>query len=91
MFCVILLALANGGNQRCTKGIGQTQPTQWQDAGETLGHDGLHGCHMPKGPGGDVPKQGGYLQYNEVRHRLTLAHRSADLPTDVCCYIVHRV
>ncbi|EIN11407.1 PARP-domain-containing protein [Punctularia strigosozonata HHB-11173 SS5] len=53
---------ANG--KRCTKGIGRTQPGDWQDAGETLGYDELRGCHMPKGPGKDI---GGtaYLQYNE--------------------------
>jgi hypothetical protein len=32
-----------------TKGLGRTQPADWQDAGEVLNHDGLKGCWMPKG------------------------------------------
>ncbi|OBZ78849.1 Poly [ADP-ribose] polymerase 2 [Grifola frondosa] len=51
-------------NKLCTKGIGRTQPVEWQDAGETLNNDALRGCHMPKGPGQDVSNPG-YLQYNE--------------------------
>lgn len=50
----------------CTKGLGRTQPGEWQDAGEALENAALKGCHMPKGPGKDVADtQGGYLQYNE--------------------------
>ncbi|KAL6305692.1 poly polymerase catalytic domain-containing protein [Sparassis latifolia] len=49
----------------CTKGLGRTQPAEWQDAGNTLENDALKGCHMPKGPGKDVNDPGVYLQYNE--------------------------
>ncbi|KAH7883960.1 poly polymerase catalytic domain-containing protein [Phlebopus sp. FC_14] len=52
-------------NKRATKGIGRTQPTQWQDAGEALENTALTGCHMPKGTASDVSTPGGYLQYNE--------------------------
>ena len=34
---------------RATKGIGRTQPVDWKDAGEALGHNELKGCLMPKG------------------------------------------
>ncbi|KAG8814974.1 hypothetical protein FRC17_000908 [Serendipita sp. 399] len=47
-----------------TKGIGKTQPGDWQDAGEVLGHDELKGCWMPKGGLIDTT-QTNYLQYNE--------------------------
>ncbi|TFY51615.1 hypothetical protein EVJ58_g10471 [Rhodofomes roseus] len=50
---------------RCTKGLGRTQPAEWQDAGAALENDALSGCHMPKGPGQDVQGIQGYLQYNE--------------------------
>ncbi|EPS95706.1 hypothetical protein FOMPIDRAFT_1038418 [Fomitopsis schrenkii] len=50
---------------RCTKGLGRTQPADWQDAGDALENDALQGVHMPKGPGQDVPGFQGYLQYNE--------------------------
>ncbi|KAK7688276.1 hypothetical protein QCA50_008646 [Cerrena zonata] len=49
----------------CTKGLGRTQPAEWQDAGDTLQNDDLKGCLMPKGPGKDVTDPGVYLQYNE--------------------------
>jgi poly [ADP-ribose] polymerase len=50
-----------------TKGIGRTQPTKWQDAGDALDNAVLKGCHMPAGPGEDVSKDhpNAYLQYNE--------------------------
>ena len=57
---------------RATKGLGRTQPAEWQDAGEALGHPELKGVHMPKGPAKDVqPDPTGltpslHLQYNEV-------------------------
>lgn len=35
--------------RRATKGIGRTQPANWKDAGEALGHDELKGCLMPSG------------------------------------------
>lgn len=53
---------------RATKGVGKTQPTDWQDAGVALGNPSLAGVYMPKGEGQDVGTSGGYLQYNEVRH-----------------------
>lgn len=50
-----------------TKGVGRTQPVDWQDCAEALDNDALKGVVMPKGPGQDVaPPGGGYLQYNEV-------------------------
>ncbi|KAH9947397.1 poly polymerase catalytic domain-containing protein [Amylocystis lapponica] len=52
-------------NKLSTKGLGRTQPAEWQDAGEALDNDALKGCHMPKGPGKDVVDQMLYLQYNE--------------------------
>ncbi|KAJ7102466.1 poly polymerase catalytic domain-containing protein [Mycena belliarum] len=52
--------------KKATKGLGQTQPGKWMDAGKALGNDELVGCHMPDGPGQDTPiPSGGYLQYNE--------------------------
>lgn len=47
-----------------TKGVGTTQPTKWQDAGEKLNNLALKGCHMPDGPGQDISLPGA-LQYNE--------------------------
>ena len=35
--------------RRATKGVGRTQPVNWKDAGEALGHDELKGCLMPNG------------------------------------------
>ncbi|KZT68464.1 PARP-domain-containing protein [Daedalea quercina L-15889] len=60
---------------RCTKGLGRTQPTEWQDAGAALENDALKGVHMPKGPGKDVDNVDGFsgsLQYNEIRLRYLL-------------------
>ncbi|KAH7913845.1 hypothetical protein BJ138DRAFT_1145132 [Hygrophoropsis aurantiaca] len=51
--------------KRATKGIGMTQPTNWQDAGMVLENKELEGCYMPKGPPSQVPTPGAYLQYNE--------------------------
>ncbi|KAF9229724.1 PARP-domain-containing protein [Gyrodon lividus] len=51
-------------NKLATKGIGQTQPTDWQDAGEALDNEALKGCHMPKGIPSGV-SHGGHLMYNE--------------------------
>ncbi|EJD04410.1 PARP-domain-containing protein [Fomitiporia mediterranea MF3/22] len=48
-----------------TRGIGRTQPIEWQDAGEALDNDELKGCLMPKGPAKEVNPPGAYLQYNE--------------------------
>ncbi|GJE89219.1 PARP-domain-containing protein [Phanerochaete sordida] len=54
-----------------TKGLGRTQPVDWQDAGAALAHPGLAGVHMPKGRPRDVqadPAAGQpwlSLQYNE--------------------------
>ncbi|KAI0820615.1 poly polymerase catalytic domain-containing protein [Trametes gibbosa] len=50
---------------RATKGVGRSQPGEWQDAGVALNHPELRGCHMPKGPAVDNPNPQGYLQYNE--------------------------
>jgi len=47
-----------------TKGLGRTQPADWQDAGEALGHEDLKGCWMPKG-GLTNTEHNAYLQYNE--------------------------
>lgn len=52
-------------NKMCTKGLGRTQPAEWQDAGNVLENDALKGCHMPKGPGKDVADANVSLQYNE--------------------------
>ena len=35
--------------RRATKGVGRTQPVNWRDAGEALGHNELKGCLMPNG------------------------------------------
>ena len=51
---------------RSTKGVGKSQPIEWQDAGVTLEYPDLAGVHMPKGGVHDVETTGGYLQYNEV-------------------------
>ncbi|KAI0641208.1 poly polymerase catalytic domain-containing protein [Trametes meyenii] len=50
---------------KATKGLGRSQPDQWQDAGDALNHPELRGCHMPKGPAADVNDPKIYLQYNE--------------------------
>ncbi|KAI9062258.1 PARP-domain-containing protein [Trametes sanguinea] len=50
---------------RSTKGLGRSQPGNWQDAGEALNNPELRGCHMPKGPAQDVSDPKVYLQYNE--------------------------
>jgi poly [ADP-ribose] polymerase len=52
---------------RATKGVGMTQPTNWQDAGMAFGHKELEGVYMPKGAASNVNPPGAYLQYNEVR------------------------
>ncbi|KAG1757989.1 poly polymerase catalytic domain-containing protein [Suillus lakei] len=48
-----------------TKGVGMTQPTDWQDAGMALGHKELEGVYMPKGEVSNVNPPGAYLMYNE--------------------------
>ncbi|KAF8588473.1 PARP-domain-containing protein [Ramaria rubella] len=48
-----------------TKGLGMTQPVQWQDAGIALEYPELAGVHMPKGGGRGVNIGGLNLQYNE--------------------------
>lgn len=55
-------------SSRSTKGVGQTQPVKWQDAGEVLSNSALKGCHMPIGPGQVVSAAGAWLQYNEVSY-----------------------
>ncbi|KAI0694469.1 poly polymerase catalytic domain-containing protein [Cerioporus squamosus] len=50
---------------KSTKGLGRTQPAEWQDCGDALENPELRGCHMPKGPGKDVTDPRLYLQYNE--------------------------
>ncbi|KAI0668738.1 poly polymerase catalytic domain-containing protein [Trametes maxima] len=50
---------------KATKGLGRSQPAQWQDAGDALNHPELRGCHMPKGPAADVSDAKIHLQYNE--------------------------
>ncbi|KAI0369996.1 PARP-domain-containing protein [Pilatotrama ljubarskyi] len=50
---------------RSTKGLGRSQPGDWQDAGAALNNPELRGCHMPKGPAVNVNDPGVYLQYNE--------------------------
>ncbi|KAF8477864.1 hypothetical protein JB92DRAFT_3112044 [Gautieria morchelliformis] len=59
-----------------TIGVGKTQPVEWQDAGDSLGHPDLDGVHMPKGGVHDVNTLGGYLQYNEV-YRLFCGSNSS--------------
>ncbi len=53
---------------RATRGIGQTQPVNWQDAGLALDNEELKGVMMPSGAAQDVNPAGAYLQYNEVRN-----------------------
>ncbi|PVG00709.1 PARP-domain-containing protein [Serendipita vermifera] len=48
-----------------TKGLGRSQPVDWQDAGVALGHDELKGCWMPKGGLDNSANSNAYLQYNE--------------------------
>ncbi|KAH9891324.1 poly polymerase catalytic domain-containing protein [Cubamyces lactineus] len=50
---------------RSTKGLGQSQPGDWQDAGAALNNPELRGCYMPKGPAVNVTDKQMYLQYNE--------------------------
>ncbi|KAH8101624.1 poly polymerase catalytic domain-containing protein [Cristinia sonorae] len=48
-----------------TKGLGRIEPSEWQDAGETLKVDALKGCHMPKGKPNDGGGNDYGLWYNE--------------------------
>ncbi|KDQ10244.1 hypothetical protein BOTBODRAFT_136978 [Botryobasidium botryosum FD-172 SS1] len=48
-----------------TRGIGRTQPVDWEDAGEALDNDELKGCLMPRGGAWDVNPPRAHLQYNE--------------------------
>ncbi len=73
---------------RSTKGLGRTQPADWQDCGDALDHPDLRGCHMPKGPGKDVSDPQVYLQYNEVRFLELSSGRRLLLTTLLS---VHRV
>lgn len=51
-------------NCHSTKGVGQTVPQKWKDAGCV--HDSLKGVLMPDGPPGpNKLHKGGYLLYNE--------------------------
>ncbi|CDO69839.1 hypothetical protein BN946_scf184803.g37 [Trametes cinnabarina] len=50
---------------RSTKGLGRSQPNDWQDAGAALNNPELRGCHMPRGPARNVDDPNVYLQYNE--------------------------
>ncbi|KZT08880.1 PARP-domain-containing protein [Laetiporus sulphureus 93-53] len=61
--------------KKCTKGLGRTQPGEWQDAGEALENDALKGCHMPKGKGKDTSDPQAGLFYNEIRVRYLLMLR----------------
>jgi poly [ADP-ribose] polymerase len=60
----------NGGHL-ATKGIGRTQPKEWEDAGKALGNVELTNVEMPKVSGKeatiakDMNPPGTYLQYNE--------------------------
>ena len=60
---------------RSTKGLGQSQPGDWQDAGAALNNPELRGCYMPKGPAVNVNDSQVYLQYNEVRVRTCAVWR----------------
>lgn len=53
---------------RATKGAGQLQPIEWQDAGVILEHPELAGVHMPKGGLDIAMSSGATLQHNEVRY-----------------------
>lgn len=53
---------------RATKGVGRTQPVDWQDAADALDNPDLRGVYIPKGKGQSVNPPGAYLQYNEVSH-----------------------
>lgn len=56
--------MAKKYNCLSTKGVGQTVPQDWQDAGSV--HKHLKGVKMPKGnPGPNKNHQGGYLLFNE--------------------------
>ncbi len=68
---------------RSTKGLGRTQPADWQDCGDALDHPDLRGYHMPKGPGKDINDPQVYLQYNEVRSSSSLSDRRV-LLTRLC-------
>jgi poly [ADP-ribose] polymerase len=53
------------GKKLATKGVGITQPTNWQDAGMALGHKELNDVYMPKGEASVVNPPGAMLKYNE--------------------------
>ena len=63
---------------RATKGLGRTQPKEWQDAGEALENPKLKGVQMPKGPAANVHDAGLHLQYNEVRLACLLLSMATD-------------
>ena len=43
--------------------MGRTQPVNWKDAGEALGHDELKGCLMPNGAGNFLIRPGWILMW----------------------------
>ncbi|KAI1342692.1 PARP-domain-containing protein [Xylariaceae sp. FL0016] len=56
--------MARKHNCIATKGVGQTAPLKWKDAGVV--HEALKGVLMPDGkPGDNKNHKGGYLLYNE--------------------------
>ncbi|KAI5120236.1 hypothetical protein M0805_000050 [Coniferiporia weirii] len=70
--CYELLDSSYNAGEECkaagklaTKGIGQIQPVDWQDAGSALDNDDLKGCLMPQGAAKEVNPPGASLMYNE--------------------------
>ena len=92
MSCEFTRRLTPNAILSATKGLGRTQPADWQDAGDSLEHDDLKGCWMPKGTsifwlfeihansylaGGLTDTQtGAGLQYNEVSYSILCGHRT---------------
>ncbi|KAG9103608.1 hypothetical protein FRC06_009618 [Ceratobasidium sp. 370] len=56
---------SKNNNAIATKGVGRTQPGEWQDCAEALGNEALKGVIMPKGELKQLDPPGAYLQYNE--------------------------
>ncbi|KAG8718118.1 hypothetical protein FRC08_005891 [Ceratobasidium sp. 394] len=56
---------SKNNNAIATKGVGRTQPGEWQDCAEALDNEALKGVIMPKGGLKQLDPPGAYLQYNE--------------------------
>ncbi|KAG9126988.1 Isocitrate dehydrogenase [NADP], mitochondrial precursor (Oxalosuccinate decarboxylase) [Ceratobasidium sp. 392] len=57
---------SKNNNAIATKGVGRSQPGEWQDCADALDNKELKGVVMPKGALKQLDPPGAYLQYNEA-------------------------